>query len=302
MRADPTESPYSRVTDVTTRPTLLTEAEADGIARKELCDRYAPVVFTAYLGFTRGRPNARDDARDMTHGFLAQFFLDRNEDGVFRFAKYLAKPAAERGRFLAYTLAAAKKFRIDEHRGGTTVANGRGWRRVEIDADPARFADCLESLALGPAEQVEAAYTASVLWQAAVRVRDRLVARPADPLGQAFHDALAAGTVPRLASLATVRGVSEKHVRKNWEAFRADRALAEYLLDAPPPYAALAASLKVTPEALETRFSKLRGTVRVELERILADESDADDARESAAEVVRLLGVLKGMVKMWESE
>jgi hypothetical protein len=294
MGADPRDTPYPHQSDVSTRMELLARSLLDPEARRALCNRYAPVVFTSYRGFLGARANAHADALELTHGFLLHFFLDQPEGGRFRFAGYLDGPVGERGRFLAYVLAAATNFRLDGYRRETNQEHGGGWSRVDVDADPDRFAAFIASRQLPPDEQVELAYTLSLLWQAAVRVRGRL-ARPVTPLEQAFHDALEGGREPRFDSLAAAHKLTAGFVRNRWEAFRADRALAPYLLNPPPPYVDLAAALGTTPGALATRFTHLRAPLRVELQRIMADELEVEDPVAAAAEVTRLLDVLGRM-------
>jgi hypothetical protein len=295
MGPDPRDTPYTYQTDVSTRLELLARSLLDPQARRELCNRDAPVVFTYYQGFLGTRPNARSDALELTHGFLIHFFLEQREDGQFRFGNYLAGPAAERGRFLAYVLRAAAHFRIDDHQRQTNQEHGGGWTRVEVDADPDRFAAFIAARQLPPDEQVELAYTLSLLWQAAVRVRQRIDARPAEPLEQSFHDALAAGAEPRFAALASAHKVTAGFIRARWEAFRADRALAPFLLNPPPPYTELAAALGTSVAALSVRFTRLRTPLRLEFQRILADELDVENPVAAAAEVTRLLDVLGQM-------
>jgi hypothetical protein len=295
MAPDPRDTPYTYETEVSTRLELLARSVLDPQARSELCNRYAPVVFTFYQNFLAGRPNARSDALELTHGFLIHFFLEQLADGQFRFANYLSIPVGERGRFLAYALRAAANFRLDRHEHETNQEHGGGWTRVEVDADPDRFAAFIAARQLPPDEQVELAYTLSLLWQAAVRVRHRIDARPAEPLDQAFHDALAAGAEPRLAAIAAAHKVTAGFVRARWEAFRADRALAPFLLNPPPPYAGLAAALGTTAAALATRFTRLRTPLRLELQRIMADELGLENPVAAAAEVTRLLDVLGQM-------
>ena len=100
----------------------------------------------------------------------------------------------------------------------------------------------------------------------------------------------------KLAAAQKVK-VSPGFVRTRWEAFRADRALTPYLLNPPPPYASIAATLGVTPGALATRFNHLRTPLRVELQRIMADELGVDDPVPAAAEVTRMLDVLGRMAE-----
>ena len=301
MPTDPSDTPYAHQTDISTRLELLARSVLDPQARNELCNRYAPVVFTHYHHFLATRPNARSDALAFTHGFLIHFFLEPSEVGPFRFANYLERPADERGRFLAYTRTAATNYGVDGHRRETNLEHGGKWRRVEVDADPDRFADFIAARRLAPDKQVELAYTLSLLWQAALRVRAKIDAPPDGPLDRAFHDALARGPVPKFARLAAAQGVSPGFVRTRWEAFRADRALTPYLLNPPPPYASIAATLGVTPGALATRFNHLRTPLRVELQRIMADELGVDDPVPAAAEVTRMLDVLGRMAENRDS-
>lgn len=295
MAADSRDTPYQHQTDVSTRSELLARSLLDPLARNELCNRYAPVVCTFYRGFLGHRPNARADALELTHGFLIHYFLEQLGDGRFRFAHYLDAPPEERGRFLAYTLRAATNYRTDRHRHDTSEGRGDGWERVEVDADPDRFAAFIASRGLPPDEQVELAYTLSLLWQAAVRVRQKIDARPVEPLARALHDALAADGEPKFASLAAAQGVTVGFVRARWEAFRADRVLAPFLLNPPPPYARLAAELGTTPGALATRFTHLRTPLRLELQRIMEDELGVENPVAAAAEVTRMLDVLGRM-------
>lgn len=297
MAADPNDTPYSHRTEVSTRLELLKTAVTDDHARRALCNRYAPVVFTAYLGFFLGRPNGRPDALDLTHAFLIHFFLEPREGGLYRFANYIDLAEAERGRFLAYTLKAADNYRLDAHRRATNPGHGGGRKPVEVDADPDRFADFIASQDLDPAAAVELAYTLSLLWQAAVRVSEQLAAKPAKDPEASFHDALAAGKEPNVSRLATAGNVTEKHIRKGWEAFRADRALVPYLLNPPPPYSDLATHFGVREESLKTRFTRLRGDVRVALQRIMKDELDVADPKTAAAEVTKMLDVLGRMME-----
>jgi len=292
MPPDPSDTRYEARTDVSSRVTSIARAVLSPAARQDLCDRYAPVVFTGYHAFFRGRPNARADALDLTHEFVAHYFLEPTAPGVYRFAVYLTQPPDDRGRFLAYTRLAAENFRIDQHRRDTNQERGGGWRRVEVDADPDRFADFLVSKRLGPDEEVERAYTLSLLSQAARRVVARLTARPDDGVELGFYDALAADRLPDFRALAARWEKSDDAVRKGWGGFRADRALAPYLLTPPPPFADLARALGAPESALRTRFTRLRTPLRVELQRIMADELEAADPVRAAAEVTRLLDAL----------
>ena len=53
----------------------------------------------------------------------------------------------------------------------------------------------------------------------------------------------------------------------------------------------------MTEGALATRFTHLRSPLRIELERIMADELGVDNPAEAAAEVTRMLDVLGRMTE-----
>lgn len=292
MSPDTREDPYPQAPTVPTSRTLLAEAVTVPGRRRELSLRYAPVVYWAYRGYYSGRPNARETTLDLTHEFLLHFFLD---DAV-RFAAYLTGEGP-RGRFLHYVLLAAANFRRDEYRREAAVKRGGGLGRVELDADPDRYAALLEDPGLTPDERAERAFTLDRLWRAAVRVRGELEAPPERPVDRALYDHHRAGTAPNVARIARACGVTPAFVRDRWDALRADRALLPFLTDPPPPYGDLAARLGQTTGALATRFAHLRAEVRRALHPLLVEELGAEDATVAAAEAARLLDVLGRMAE-----
>lgn len=139
-----------------------THLEATALLRQPapfLAERYRFLIFGWSLRFYGGQADGVDRALEEVQDFCIHFFLDYLgpdlidevprpaaplvdlADGPLypRYRSYTIRPRTERGSFRGYMEQALKRYRIDRHHERNAQTRGGDWRRIEIDADVARF-------------------------------------------------------------------------------------------------------------------------------------------------------------------
>ena len=152
----------------TTRWTLVVRAggETSAVSEQALADLCRIYWFPLYA-YIRRRGRSREDAEDLTQGFLAHFLAAGSLRGV----------AADRGRFRAFLLAALKHYLANAWDRAGRIKRGGGIVHVSWDWSEAEARYGAETgQPATPDEAYDRAWAVALLERVIVRLREECVA------------------------------------------------------------------------------------------------------------------------------
>ena len=203
---------HGPATFTTTHWSVVLEAQGESPGAQEALEKLCRTYWRPIFAFLRRQGIPREEAEDITQGFLAQLLERRSLDAVRK----------EKGRLRSYLLGALKYFVADEQRRAMAIKRGKGQRLVPLEELRAE-----NRVEMEPADPVTAEMIYERRW--ALKVLERVLSRLKDEYRAAGNAALFDSLKellpdepgwPSQAQIAARLGMTENAVRQAFHRFR----------------------------------------------------------------------------------